>query len=158
MLEITNTTLSQLSDNDKSLDASCTGDVVFYKFNVPKDCDDYSIYYWDYFQYRPCLFSEFTDTEILNTEVISELEKNHKVSSQLTTKSSEAFAVRLRALKESINRIKRYNNKGNYEGRLGFVSTLSVKAEEIGINNTVNFLVRAIDKHIVFLMCKIVQR
>jgi hypothetical protein len=60
----------------------------------------------------------------------------------------------LKLLKQSLSRITRYNNKRKYEERIGFTSTLASKAEEIGIPNTINFLLKVITTYLVLHLNK----
>jgi len=102
-------------------------------------------------------------TEILNEKVLTDLlakysiktpssplENRRKSSSASSSESDEASLSNLKTLKESLSRIARYNNKRKYDERLGFASTLSAKAEEIGRRNTIKFLLKVIDEQLVF--------
>lgn len=91
---------------------------------------------------------------ILNEKVIGELLASRAARNDGGAERKRSSAKKkpqssqVKSLKETLNRIARYNNKRKEEERFGFASTLSTNAEEIGVLNTVNFLLKAI-RHLV---------
>eukprot|EP00826_Nyctotherus_ovalis_P019713 TRINITY_DN16117_c0_g3_i1.p1 TRINITY_DN16117_c0_g3~~TRINITY_DN16117_c0_g3_i1.p1 ORF type:complete len:163 (-),score=51.78 TRINITY_DN16117_c0_g3_i1:300-788(-) len=91
---------------------------------------------------------------ILNEKVIEDLLASRAARNDGGTEKKKSSAKKkvqssqVKSLKETLNRIARYNNKRKEEERFGFASTLFTNAEEIGVLNTVKFLLKAI-RHLV---------
>ncbi len=141
--------------------ARTPGDVETYTFTPPIKPFEATFRTWDPFK-PPADAMTFSPsvTEILNEAIIAELLAKHTVKpappfiekrrkSSTSSEGDETSLTNLKAIKESLSRIARYNNKRKYDERLGFASTLSSKAEEIGRGNTIKFLLKVIDEHLV---------
>lgn len=129
------------------------GDIELYNFSLPEDCKEPV---FSSSQYPKYTFTELKadpkaimNEGVLNLLLTNCLLKTDPCNSKSSSVRESKTANQLKILKQSLNRIARYNNKRKYEERLGFVSTLTAKAEEIGITNTINFLSKAITNHIV---------
>ena len=132
------------------------GDIEQYNFLLPRECKE-SIFCSLRYPNPRFTFTELkVDTPaILNQDILNSLfnscllkfdnSPNHKKSSMDETRATN----QLRLLKQSLSRITGYNNKRKYEERIGFASTLAAKAEEIGIANTITFLLKVITIYLV---------
>ncbi len=144
--------------------ARTPGDIETYIFVPTLKHVEYSYRSWTPGQSPPSDSSLATadSVDLENEKVISELmskysqqqaspghDKGRKLSNTSSEGSDEASMMNLKSLNESLKRIARYNNKRKYDERLGFASTLAAKAEEIGRNNTVKFLLKVIDEQLV---------
>jgi hypothetical protein len=99
-----------------------------------------------------------SDEEILNEKKISRLITRYSLHSKITHKEQKnpqvkksANVINVKVIRQALNRIRRYNNNRLYEERQGFASTLYDNAELIGIDNTVDFLLKVISKDLVLL-------
>ena len=101
---------------------------------------------------------EIDEAGIINDKIISELmskyKEGFKINKNIEEKKSRIVrpikSINIKSLKETLNKIRGYNNSKKYEIRHGFASTLFTKAEEIGSINTVRFLLKVIDEQLVF--------
>lgn len=107
-----------------------------------------------------------SDLELLNEKKISRLiaryssisRKTHKEEQKKPRVKEEINPTVVKAIRQVLNRIRRYNNNRLYEERQGFASTLSDCAELIGVENTVKFLLKAIAQELVCLRSHVVPR
>ena len=140
------------SQNEFSHSNAHLGDIITYRFTHPVNTDDTAICSYINPSKSSILPHDVNDIDILNQFIISELLSKYALSKVTAMDNSK---IQLKAIKETLNRIKRYNNKRKYEERLGFASTLTAQAEEIGISNSVKFLLQTIHKYLVYLCAKI---
>lgn len=127
------------------------GDVELYRFSLPEDCKE-PIFCSLRYPNPKFVFTEHKATikEIVNEEVMGRLESVKSEDVQRRRSVDEIRASnQLKVLKQSLSRITRYSNKRKFDERIGFASTLAAKAEEIGIPNTINFLLKAITSYLV---------
>ncbi len=136
------------------------GDVETYVFDYGLvNATEHTYWAWKPENKRPGKSAYFgvTAAELMNEKTMQELEvkfaKIHVAAQEQAKKAATEAAVvqgiNTKTVSESINRIRRYNNKRKYEERLGFASTLVAKAEEIGRKHTVDLLLPAIANHMV---------
>ena len=101
-----------------------------------------------------------SDIDILNEKTILELTKKYHTEKQTTEEIKEKVAKKsivineenVKAIKQTLNLIRRYDSNQISVKRQGFASTLLIKAEEIGAINTVRFLINVIDQKLVFFL------
>lgn len=132
------------------------GDIEQYQFVLPEDCKE-PIFCSLHYRHPKFIFTELDvdATAILNQKVLGSLLNTSQMRSDESPSRKRSLtqdANQLRILKQSLSRITRYSNKRKYEERIGFASTLTAKAEEIGIANTINFLLKVITNYLVLLL------
>lgn len=132
------------------------GDIEQYQFVLPEECKE-PIFCSLRYRHSKFVFTELDvdATAILNQKVLVSLLNSSQMrldDSPTRKRSLTQDANQLRIIKQSLSRITRYNNKRKYEERIGFASTLISKAEEIGIANTINFLLKVITNYLVILL------
>ena len=93
--------------------------------------------------------------DILNEKVFNELMSKYTVETptimeeQKKPVTPSATSENTKDSEKSIKRIITYNNKRSYDERLGFVTNLSDKADQLGVSLTIKHLLPIITKYIV---------
>ena len=135
-------------------DQRTPGDVEIYNFNQPHDC--VSIFCSTQHTSEEFIPELPVDISvILNNKIMTDLLALHAQKNDSNTETKRANnkkktpLIQVKSLKDTLNRIARYNNKRKMEERFGFASTLYINAEEIGIINTMKFLLKTIKEHLV---------
>ena len=95
---------------------------------------------------------EITNEKAFSTLIATHASKSDPIEKRKSFMKGKTSFNQVKVLNEILSRIARHNNTRKYEERVGFASTLTTKAEEIGILNTVKFLLKAMNEYLVYIL------
>ena len=142
---------SEMAKN-KYLGLGKLGNIEKYYFSPPLNIDKFAFFKFTINPCDPPLISDYADEELANEFILAETEKEYSKVLDDPMDSEDINENKISSIRKSLNRIIRYTNDRFDEERVGFASNLAVYAEEIGIPNTIEYLLPAICRYTVILV------